>query len=195
MMGVRAILFSWLLWWRPLGYILVFAGMLLEGDAVLFTVAFLTRQGFFDIGDMAITVLVGVLVGDMGWYQLGIWVQHSESFAFIRRWLERVTGRFDRHLMENPLRTLFLSKFAYGLHHPILIRAGAIGISARRFLRSDVLASLAWVMIVGGLGYASSASSLILRHRLRFIERTFLVSLIAFFLFEWIIGHNSKKRL
>lgn len=195
MSGSHAILLPWLLWWRPVGYAVIFFGMMIEGDALLFTAAFLTHQRFFDFGDMALVVLAGVFVGDLLWYQLGIWLAQSQRFAWVHHWLERLTSRFDEHLSKRPWHTLFLSKFAYGLHHPILMRAGAIGIHARKFLRSDILASLAWIAIVGGLGYASSASLPVVRHRFRFAERALLVSLVAFFLFEWFVRRSSKKRL
>lgn len=179
--------------WRPLGYLAVFVGMVFEGDAALFTAAFLTHQGLFDVGDMALVVFAGVFVGDLLWYQAGIWLSHTPSYSFVRRWLERITARFDSHLSKRLWHTLFVSKFAYGLHHPILMRAGAIGVPPRRFLGSDILATLLWVAIVGALGYGASASGSVL-HRLRFAERTFLFGLIIFFLIEWLIRRNAKRR-
>lgn len=178
--------------WRPLGYVAVFAGMVFEGDAVLFTAAFLTHQQLFDFGDMALVVLTGVFVGDLLWYQAGVWLLRTPTLAPLRFWLERLTARFDRHLLQRLWRTLFVSKFAYGLHHPILMRAGAIGIPPRRFFWSDVPATLLWVAIVGGLGYGTSASVTAF-HRLRIVERVLGVGLVLFFLIEWLIRRSTNR--
>lgn len=178
---------------RPLAYLAVFAGMIFEGDAVLFTAAFLTHQRLFDFGDMALVVLVGVFVGDLLWYQGGILLSRTPALAFIQRWLERLTTRFDTHLSKRPWHTLFVSKFAYGLHHPILMRAGAVGMPPRRFLWNDMLATLLWVAVVGGIGYAASASAVALP-RLRFVERTLFLGLVSFFLIEWLIRRYAKRR-
>lgn len=190
-----ALVLSSLLWWRPLGYAIIFLGMMIEGDGLLFTAAFLTHQGVFDPGDMAVVVLSGVLIGDVLWCWLGAWLAGSPSFASVSRWLERVTARFDTHLRGRMLRTIFVSKFAYGLHHPLLMRAGAIGIPTRRFLKNDVLATVAWVAVVGGLGYGVSASFVALQRSLRFAERALVLGLFIFFFFEYLVRRRSRRQL
>ena len=35
--------------WKPLGYGIVFLGMIFEGDAVLFAAVFLARERFFNL--------------------------------------------------------------------------------------------------------------------------------------------------
>lgn len=57
--------------WRPLGYLLTFLGLLFEGEAVIFTAAFLTHRGFFDGGDIFFVIIAGVITGDILWYLAG----------------------------------------------------------------------------------------------------------------------------
>lgn len=190
-----AVILPYLISWRPLGYAIIFFGMMIEGDGLLFTAAFLTHQGIFDVGDMAVVVLGGVLIGDSLWYWLGARFAGSPSFAFVSRWLERATARFDTHLSSRMFRTIFISKFAYGLHHPILMRAGAIGIPPRRFLKNDILATILWVAVVGGLGFGVSASFVALQRSLRFAERALVLGLFAFFFFEYLIRRRSRQQL
>ncbi len=57
--------------WLPVGYLVVFLAMMVEGDAALFAAAFLTHQGFFNLGVIIVVVFLGVLIGDLGWYWLG----------------------------------------------------------------------------------------------------------------------------
>lgn len=183
----------YLLLWRPLGYILVFIGMIFEGDVFLFTAAFLTHQGFFDARVMFLASFSGVFFGDMFWYLIG--VRFNGSSHFLNRWVHKLTKPFDKHLLENPLRAIFFSKFAYGIHHALLIRAGALGIKIRDFLKADIPATLIWMSIVGGLGYVSSASFGTMKHYLRFTEFVFFSALIILFVLEYTARKISKKKL
>lgn len=186
------IVLHYLLFWRPLGYIFVFIGMALEGDAVLFSAAFLTHQGFFDPGDMAFAVFGGVITGDLLWYRLGASLAAGGRFA---RWLERLTAPFDDHLRGRLARTIFISKFAYGLHHPIIMRVGALALNLRRFLAADLAATFCWVLIIGGLGYISSASFAFVRHYLRFTEIALFLALAVFLVFWHFVARRSKAKL
>lgn len=186
------IVLHYLLFWRPLGYIFVFIGMVLEGDAVLFSAAFLTHQGFFDPGDMAFAVFGGVIIGDLLWYRLGASLAVAGR---ISRWLERLTAPFDDHLRNRLVRTIFISKFAYGLHHPLLMRAGALALDFKSFFAGDLAAIFCWVLIVGGLGYISSASFALVRHYLRFTEIALLLGLVAFLAFWHFVAQRSKAKL
>lgn len=183
----------YLLMWRPLGYILVFIGMIFEGDIFLFTAAFLTHQQFFDARAMFLTAFSGVFFGDMFWYWIG--VRFNGSSHFLNRWVHKLAKPFDRHLLETPLRAIFFSKFAYGVHHALLVRAGALGIKIRDFMKVDIIATLTWMSIVGGLGYVSSASLGTVKHYLRFTEFAFGLALILLFPLEYIARRISKRKL
>lgn len=192
-METHSFLLQSLIAWRPLGYALVFIGLMIEGDAILFAAAFLTRMGFFDFGDMTAIVLAGTLLGDTAWYELG--ARFRDSTWRIARWAERLTAPVDTHIRERPFRTIFISKFTYGLHHPILMRAGAIRLGYPRFIRVDFVATILWASIVGGLGYFSSYSFVLIRHYLRIGEVWLVIALVIFVLGWNLIGISSRRKL
>lgn len=191
---MASLLFSYLIWWRPIGYAMIFFGMILEGDIVLFTGAFLAHQGFFDMGDLTLAVFGGVFIGDALWYYAGSRLSERAP-SFLARWIERIARPFDAHLRERPLHTIFISKFAYGMHHALLARAGMIGVPFQKFLRSDITASIVWALIIGGAGYASSASFVFFKHYLRFAEIVILTGILALAALEYIVTRRSKKIL
>ena len=190
---MNSFLLHFLLLSKPLGYFLIFMGMTFEGDAVLFTIAFLAHQGFFDIGDTLFFLLTGVLFGDLLWYWVGH--QFGASHFFLIRWMERFTKPFEHHLTQRPFHTIFLSKFVYGFHHPLLLRAGALHLELKNFIRIDFVASCAWIVIVGGIGYFSSASLVLIRHYLKSIEIALLLALLAFSFFSHLVADYMKRRL
>lgn len=176
-----------------MNYIFVFFGVIIEGEVALFTSSFLTRQGVFNIGYVSITLLLGALAGDLMWYALGR--RFGSSNSFIMRWLNRVAGRFDSHIAKSPIRTIFISKFTYGFHRAVLVRAGILRLSMKKIFRADLLVTIVWMIVVGGLGYASSASIPLVRKSVHLVESMFLVFFIGFIILEFIITKLSEKKL
>ncbi len=183
-----------LILWKPLGYLLVFFAMMIEGDLALFTTGFLTNLRVFDPFDILAIVFAGVLVGDTLWYELG---RRLEKHApdLIKRWIEKIAGPFDEHIRNRPFRTIFISKFTYGVHRIILARAGMLGIKFGEFLKSDIVASSAWIAIVGGLGYFSGLSFELAKHYLKFAEVTLLIALVIFVLLLKLISNRSRREI
>lgn len=174
------------------GYALVFFGMLVEGDIVLFTAAFLGNFGVFSLSLLAIIAFVGVIAGDILWYLLGT---HQDKLPpRARRIIERVAAPFDRNLLRRPLRTLFITKFAYGIHHLVLARAGADNLGLRRFIASDLVATAGWVTAIMGLGYLGSFALVQVKEYLRFAEVGLLLGLVALFLLERAAKRFSRRR-
>lgn len=192
-MHLQSLFLDYLILWQPLGYILAFFGMVFEGDGSLFTLAFLTAEGFFDIGDMFIVVFLSVVFGDTLWYWIGR--KYITSFPRVTAWVDRFAGPFDRHLSDRPTRTLLLTKFVYGAHHAVLVRAGMSKMDFRKFIKSDLISIIVWVAVIGGLGYFSSVSLAYEKKYLRYAEISLLVALILFFVIEHYIKKLSQKEL
>jgi membrane-associated protein len=190
---MHSFLLHYLVIWRPLGYGLVFLGMILEGDISLFTTAFLTRLDYFDFFDIIFFILAGAVIGDSLWYGLGRWLKNS-SF-FVVRWAAKIVSPFDNHIKEKNFRTNLISKFTYGVHHLTLVRNGMLGIPYKEFLRNDFLALLIWVAVIGGLGYLFGASYVLIRHYLKFVEVGLLLIIIIFILFDKLISRRLRDKL
>ena len=173
-------------------YIIIFLGMMVEGDILLFTVGFLANRGYFAIDMALLTVFLGTLIGDNLWYVLGEIINENSVFG---RFVIRLTKPFDEHLRARTFRTIFITKFAYGLHRATLLKLGMLRVSFKKFIESDIIASTFWIFLVGGLGYLSSASFILIKHYLRYTELTLLFGLILFILISHLITNISKKEL
>lgn len=190
---MESLITHYLLVWEPLGYILVFIGMIFEGEAVLFSAAFLTQQGLFNPIIIFIAALWGALLGDDLWYSLGRKLKNPP--AIINKWAEKVAKPFDKHLAAKPLRTILLSKFIYGIAHAIFFRAGILKLRWIEIEKYDILATLSWMIIIAVLGYSFSASLIYLKHYLRYAEIALLLGLIIFLTLGHFISKQSKKKL
>ena len=179
--------------YQTLAYWIIFFGMMIEGDIFLFTAGFLTYQGYFDIGIAFFLLFLGAIMGDNIWYVIG------ESAAiknnFFARFINRVTKHFDEHLKKHPARVIFVSKFAYGLHRPIILKAGAERLPFKKFIEADIITTIVWIFLIGGLGYLSSASFLLIKRYLRYTELTLFLGIAIFILISHFITKISKKEV
>lgn len=194
-LGTRSLILSYLLIWKPLGYLIVALGMIIEGDVILFSAAFLTHERFFNIWAMFPLALASVLIGDVLWYLLGANLEKIYLIHRLEQWIKRITERFDEHLKERTGRTLFISKFTYGFGHLMVVRAGMLGLKPKEFFQKNISATVAWALIVWSLGYFSSTPFLFARRYLHFTERALLIAVLTFFLLEYIFSRFWKKKL
>ena len=176
---------------KPLALLIVFIGMIIEGDILLFTSAFLSAQGLFHPVELFATALVGVMTGDYLWYWAG--ARLLPKFPWLERWVERITHPVDEHLRHRQLHTFAVSKFAYNMHHPILMRAGMLGLDKQKFIKNDFFSSLIWIAVVGGLGYFSSLSVGLFRHYIKFAEVILLAALVLFIAITHFVGKMARK--
>ena len=174
-------------WW-PFGFLLVFLGMFIEGDIIIFISAFFAHEGFLPLAGLLLASFTGTITGDILWYFGG---KKLGCSSFICRLINKFTRPLDRHLIKSPFRTIFISKFSYGVHHGILTRAGMLGISFKKYLKYDIVSSAIWVSIITALGYGSGAYFSLFKRYLRFAEIAILLGVIIF-LFAW---HYVKKFL
>ena len=186
-------LFYYLTLWRPLGYGIVFLGMIFEGDAILFSAAFLAREHFFTLHTTVPVVLAGVMIGDFFWYQLGALANHY-SLPWVKHWATRIAAPLDNHLEDRPFHCFLVSKFIF-IGHGVLVRAGMVKMDMRKFIKADIPATLLWMLAVGSLGYFSSISLALLRRYLHLAELSLLFSLVLFLLILSIVKQYSKKVL
>lgn len=178
--------------WKPLGYGIVFLGMIFEGDAILFASVFLAREGFFNLQTLLAVVLAGVFAGDLFWYWLGTLA--NRSHPRIRQWVTRLAAPLDNQLADRPFHCFLLSKFIF-IGHGVIARAGMVRMPMRTFIASDIPATFVWIIAVGSLGYFSSISLALLRRYLRFAELGLLFSLVLFLLVLSIAKQYSRKVL
>jgi len=119
----------------------------------------------------------------------------SATGNWLNKWVSKVTHPFDAHIKERPFHTIFFSKFAYGFHHAILLRAGSLKIPYPNLLRADIIATFVWMIIVGGLGYASGTWLHQGEQYLHYAGYVMVAAIVIFITIEQIIVRQTKKRL
>ncbi|MBX4211289.1 MAG: VTT domain-containing protein [Candidatus Yanofskybacteria bacterium] len=175
-----------------LGYGVFLLWLALEGQTAMFTAAFLTHQGVFQIGWVFLFSLIGVIGTDYLLYYLGHHL-HGRPW-FVRLSDYELVRSLDNHLTAHPNRTFFLAKFSF-VHTPIMIRAGSIRMPIRLFFKGDILSSVLWIVVVFSLGYGSSATATLLRSYFHYVEVGLGVTLVLFLLIMHFVSRWFRKEM
>ena len=133
------------------GYALLFAGVMVEGEAFLLTAAALSRRGYLHLGLVIGVAVAANSVADQAYY--------LAARARGQDWLERRYGhrpgfqRLVAGLRRHSPWLLLGSRFAYGLRIAIPAACGALGMPHLAFTLLDLAAGLVWSLAVALSGY------------------------------------------
>jgi len=189
---IEAFLLSQAETWRLMAYLVIFAGVLMEGEIIIFLAIYLAHQGVLSLPITVAIVVAGVLSGDVLWFHVGPRIANA---WFVPKALESTSEMIETRIRERPFGVLVLSKFTYGLHRVVLLHMKEAGVTLKHFVRMDVFASAFWLLVVGGLGLVFSASISNAKHYMRNAEILLLVGVAVFFLMGHTVRRLAKKYL
>jgi membrane protein DedA with SNARE-associated domain len=164
------------------------------GDATLLVTGFLIRLGFIDYYIAIPMVIIAAITRDIILYKIG------------KKYGKKFIDRFGKYLLvtpetfakiENRLRktkgkTVFFSKFIYGLNHVSIIAVGTIKMNFTRFLKINILTILIWQLIMLGLGFFLADNFYLVRRYVKDFSVFLALSLVAFYLIESIVRKFIK---
>jgi len=174
-------------------YVLIFIGMFVEGDAILFSAFYLASLGHLNVWALIAVAVIGVVLGDVIWYKLGVTLEKRS--IFFRKIAAKITGPLDRRLAQKPISTLCITKFTYGIHHATLLRAGATKLSFKKYFFTMLGAGIFWTGVIGGLAYFSFISFDLLKKYIKYGEIGLLFGIIVFALISHFLSRAGNKKI
>lgn len=141
-----------------IGIIFVESGLLvgffLPGDSLLFTAGFLSSQGFFSIGYLAIGCAIAAIAGDNVGYALGNRMgkkifNRENSLLFHKEHLVRAKRFYELY----GAKTIVFARFLPVIRSFAPVVAGAAEMHYRTFLFYNIIGGTIWAGGFTGLGY------------------------------------------
>ena len=138
-------------------YPLIFVGAAVEGPVLSVACGFLLHTGIFSFIPLYLTLMLGDLAADAGWYALGrhfagpALEKHGHFLTLTPATFEKLKARFHRHHSF----ILFISKITmgFGMALGMLTAAGAAKIPFRSFIFWNALGEIVYVAALLSLGY------------------------------------------
>lgn len=191
---VRHILVSWAYWALLLGLFAESMGLPLPGETTLMFASFLaSKHTSLQIQWVILVGLAAAVLGDNLGYLLG---RHFKQ-GFIR-WAKRLFRLDDddvraarRLIRGHGGKTIFFSRFIFGLRTIAGPMAGSLDMEWKRFLKFNLLGAATWVVIMAfaGYGFANEFESL-----LGYIEKASWAMAGGLFLIGYFIWRKAKRR-
>lgn len=133
------------------GYLAVFVGTLLEGEAILMLAAYAAHQGYLSLSLVIAIAFFGATLGDQIFFLVGRYfgTRLLLRFPVLRARAERV----DRLLLRYHGSLIIGIRFAYGLRIAGPIAIGMSTLPASRFFFFNAIGALIWAPLIAGVGY------------------------------------------
>lgn len=159
------------------GYLLLFLGVLAEGEAILAVAGALAHAGHLALIKVILTAWVASSIVEQGLFLVGHYYgpQLLDRFPRLRRHAPKARAFIDR--FGDLAAVLF--RFMYGIRTVAVLLLGSQGYPRLRFAIINLPASLLWSAVIAGMGYLFSASLKLLLTRIQHAEILLLVLVLA----------------
>lgn len=158
------------------GLIVVYIGVIIEGDSVLLAAGFLAHQGVMNPFGVFLAAFAGSLTADQALFYIG---RHFADSRLVRRQVERPAFARVLALIERRPTLFVLSfRFIYGVRTISPIAIGIARVSPWLFSPLNALAALLWAGLVTAIGYFFGQLIEQYAGRLHHIEHRLLMALV-----------------
>lgn len=181
------------------GYLAVFLGSLIEGDALLLVASFLAYLGKMNLLPVMIAAFFGTWLSDIIWFMLG---RYGTQSLFMRwEWLNNLSQQSITIVGKRPRLMAVALRFMYGLRIIVPLALGKTNMSTRSFLFYNAVGVLIWVLVFSALGYFFASITESVFGRMKHLEiilpliivSTLLCFIYASHIFEYALKIYPKR--
>ncbi len=183
-----------------LSYLVLFLGIIIEGEFIVLAASFLAYLGFFSLPAVLAVTIAGVVTGDIVWYYLGR--KFGESFLIKIRigrfhlFSEKRMKYIESHFSNGTAgRTLFVAKFLYGLAHLTFLLAGASKMEFKKFIKPAVISSTVWAIVVVSLGYLFGSSFALIQQYTKDIGISLSIVVIVIIVIQYLVNKEAEEKI
>ncbi|HEX9983103.1 MAG TPA: DedA family protein [Thermoanaerobaculia bacterium] len=173
------------------GYLAIFIGSFLEGEAILVAAGFFALRGYLDIFWVGTIGFLGAYVGHLFWFWLGrrYGLSLLDRFPRMKKHLGKSIRLFERY----GATAIIITQWLYGLRITCAVIIGMSRIGIIKFLIYQAISCLIWAVAITAAGYYFGYAIESLLGRAEHIEKWGLGAIVliavAFFIY-----HQWKER-
>ncbi|MFA6258667.1 MAG: VTT domain-containing protein [Candidatus Paceibacterota bacterium] len=171
-----------------LAYLVIFFGLIFEGEVVVITTGVLANLGALDFGTALIFVLAGGMAKTLGCYYLGTLIYRKYSKCKFINYLEKRVMYFMPRFKQKPFWSIFISKFISGINYIVLIFAGYTKVSLKTYLKAEILSTIFWAPLLLSLGFFFSQTALEWSKEISKFSLVIFFFVVAFIFFDKLVA-------
>jgi membrane protein DedA with SNARE-associated domain len=174
------------------GYLAVFLGTFLEGEAILVAAGFFASRGYLDIWLVCLVAFLGAYVGHLFWFWLGRahGVRLLDRFPSMKRHFGKGMRVFERY----GVAAIILTQWIYGLRITCAVIIGMSKIGLVKFLFYEALSCAIWAAAITALGYYFGRAIESLLGRVEHIEKYGLLIIVVIAVGFWLYHRWKEKK-
>jgi membrane protein DedA with SNARE-associated domain len=173
------------------GYLAVFVGTFLEGEAILVAAGFFAERGYLDVYLVGIVAFAGAYAGHLFWFWLGRvhGVKLLDRFPRMKLHFGKSIRLFERY----GASAIILTQWLYGLRITCAVLIGMSRISLIKFLIYEAISCFLWCGVITALGYYFGRAIGSLLGRAEHLEKWGLLTIVVIAVGFWLY-HRYKDR-
>ncbi len=171
-----------------LAYVVIFLGLVFEGEFVLICSGILIHLGALSLVSTVVFIVVGGFFKTFSFYYLGRMINKKWSTHKFLKYLSKKMARLMPHFKQRPFWSIFISKFIIGTNYLVMLFSGYEEISLKIYLRAEIISTALWASGLLSLGYFFSYTALHISREITRFSLIVLLLLIAFFAFDKLVA-------
>lgn len=174
------------------GYLAIFIGTFLEGEAILIAAGFFAAQGHLDLYLATLVAFAGAYGGHLFWFWLGRvhGVKLLDRFPRMRRHLGKGIRMFERY----GASAIIITQWIYGLRITCAVIIGMSKIGLVKFLVYEALSCALWAAAMTFAGFYFGRAIEAVLGRVEHIELYALLVIALVALGFWLYHRAKEKR-
>lgn len=176
---------------QKFGYLAVFVGTFLEGEAILIMAAFFAERGYMQVLLVALFAFLGAYTGHIFWFFLG----RTQGVKLLDRFPRMKThfGAGIRLFERYGAPAIFITQWLYGLRVTCAVIIGISRISVIKFMIYEAITCAVWAAAITAAGYYFGRAVESVLGKAAHIERWGLLVLVVGAIGVWV-WHRWKER-
>jgi membrane protein DedA with SNARE-associated domain len=174
------------------GYVAIFIGTFLEGEAILITAGFFASRGYLDAILVGIVAFAGAYAGHLFWFWLGRrhGVKLLDRFPRLKKHFGKGMRVFERY----GAAAIIITQWLYGLRLTAAVIIGMSRISTMKFVLYEALSCALWAAAITAAGFYFGRAIEEVFGRVENIEKYALGAIALVAIGMWAYHHWKEKK-
>lgn len=136
---------------QKFGYLAVFVGTFLEGEAILVTAGFFAERGYLNPAIVAAVAFAGAYSGHLFWFWIGRahGVKVLDKFPKMKSHFGKGIRLFERY----GAAAIIITQWLYGLRITAAVIIGISRISTIKFILYEAASCIVWAIVITAAGF------------------------------------------